>query len=128
MYESYKTGDNIALDKSLELAKKIAQLAKRYEDNKNYIVINHITQISRSSSSISANLAEIVPTLSVKHKISKINISLGECRETRIWLEVLHYNELLSKKEFEELTSLCDDVCRILYATMKTLSSQSSKK
>lgn len=127
MYESYKKGDNVALDKSLELVKRIAQLAKRYEKNTNYIVINHITQISRSSTSISANLAEVLPTLSVKHKISKIHISLGECRETRIWLEVLRYNELISENEFEELTTLCDDICRILYATMKTLSFQCKK-
>lgn len=124
MYESYRQGDNVALDKSLELAKKVAELGKRYEKDKNYVVINHITQISRSSSSISANLAEIVPTLSVKHKISKINIALGECRETRIWIEILKYNELITDEEFEELTGLSDDVCRILYATMKTLSLQ----
>ena len=121
MYESYKQGDNVALDKSLELARRIAILGKRFQNEKNYILINHITQISRSSSSISANLAEIVFTLSIKHKISKINIAVGECRETRIWLEILKYNDMIPDDEYSQLIDLCDDICRILYATLKTL-------
>lgn len=121
MYESYKAGENVALDKSLELSKKIAQLGKKYKNEKNYILINHITQISRSSSSVSANLAEIVSTLSFKYKISKINIALGECRETRIWLEIMQYNEMISDDDYSYLIGLCDDICRILYATVHTL-------
>ena len=121
MYESYKQGDNVALDKSLELARRIAIIGKRFQNEKNYVLVNHITQISRSSSSVSANLAEIVFTLSIKHKISKINIAVGESRETRIWLEILKYNDMITDDEYSQLIDLCDDICRILYATLKTL-------
>ena len=121
MYESYKQGDNVALDKSLELARRIAIIGKRFQNEKNYVLVNHITQISRSSSSVSANLAEIVFTLSIKHKISKINIAVGESRETRIWLEILKYNDMIPDDEYSQLIDLCDDICRILYATLKTL-------
>lgn len=118
MNESYTKGRNVALNKALEFVKGVSSIHKRYINETDFSLKNHINQICRISSSVAANLAEIVSSLSTKHKISKINICLGECRESRIWLEILQYNEMLTEAEYNYLTNLCDEIYRILNATL----------
>lgn len=78
-------------------------------------------QLFRSGTSIGANVFESVSGQSKKDKISKLEISLKECRETQYWLTLLIESELVNKNKFQPLLNKAIEIGKILTASVKTL-------
>ena len=49
-----------------------------------------------------------------------MNIALKEANETEYWLELLHEVGYLTDRQFESISSDCDELIRILVAITKT--------
>lgn len=78
-------------------------------------------QLFRSATSIGANLRESISAQSLKDRISKLEISLKECRETQYWLELLIESELVPKQKFNLLLKESVEIGKILTSSTKTL-------
>lgn len=82
---------------------------------------NMTDQLSRSSSSIGANLAEAEHAASRADFLNKLNIALKEAVESQYWLNLLHDTNYLSSELFLELNKLVTSVINMLSASVKTL-------
>ena len=81
-----------------------------------------INQLIRSSSSVALNHAEATGTWSIPDFIAKQKISLKEAQETKMNLEILSHLDLSVKDEIMSLKQEADDICAILYASIRTAS------
>ena len=52
--------------------------------------------------------------------IHKLRIALKELNEARIWLRMIILSEMLSEFKLVELLVECEELCRILYASILT--------
>ena len=68
-------------------------------------------QLLRSGTSIAANIAESNNAQSRNDFQSKLNISLKEADETKLWFELIHESGYLTDEEFE---SVYDDNQKII--------------
>ena len=75
-------------------------------------------QLLRSGTSIAANIAESNNAQSRSDFQSKLNISLKEADETKLWLELIHESGYLTDMEFE---SLYDDNQKIIATLINIL-------
>jgi four helix bundle protein len=111
--------ESIARDKSELFAVRIINFARSLRaDYKEYSLAD---QILRSGTSIAANLAESECAISKNDFISKIYISLKESCETLLWLRLLNKTNLINKELFISLYKDCEELKKILNATLKTL-------
>ncbi len=78
-------------------------------------------QLLRSSTSIGANVKESVSAQSNKDKISKLEISLKEARETQYWLELLIESSLVNPEKFLPLLDEANQIGKILTASVLTI-------
>jgi len=53
----------------------------------------------------------------------KQNISLKEANETKYWLELLYEAEYILKEEYESVYADCEEMIRLLAASIKKLKS-----
>ena len=105
--------------KSKRFAIRIVKLYQYLCNEKKEYVLSK--QLLRSGTSIGANLAESECAISKKDFLSKIYISLKECNETLYWLELLYETGYISAEEYRSVRTDCEELCRILSATTKTL-------
>lgn len=82
-------------------------------------------QLLRCGTSIGANLREANYAQSKKDFIPKCSVSLKEAGETQYWLELLCQSEYLSQKEYESISSDCNQLVAMLVTTIKTSKSKS---
>lgn len=108
----------IAQDKSKKFAVRIIRFYKYLAFEKQEFVL--AKQVLRSGTSIGANLAEAANAQSRRDFLSKINIALKECSETKYWLEILYEAEIISKEEFKSLHDECSEIEKILTCSVKT--------
>lgn len=78
-------------------------------------------QLIRSGTSIGANVHESRSAQSDKDFISKLEIALKEARETEYWLKILIKSELVPEARFVTLLSECQEIVRILIASVAKL-------
>ena len=72
-------------------------------------------QIRRSSSSVCANLGESFGKRRYpKHFVSKITDAAGENYETQVWLDKALTRKYISRKEYDGLNELSNEVARLL--------------
>jgi four helix bundle protein len=76
-------------------------------------------QISRSSTSIAANLSEAKFSISDKMYLHKVSLSIREAEETNYWLRVLKIKGYISQDQYEILEKDCKQIVAELYALMK---------
>ncbi|MDR1361247.1 MAG: four helix bundle protein [Rickettsiales bacterium] len=113
--------ESIARDKSELFAIRIINLARYIrKEKKEYSLAD---QILRSGTSIAANLAESECAISKNDFISKVYISLKECAETMLWLRLFKKTDIINEKEFESIYKDCEELKKILNATLKTIKS-----
>ena len=79
----------------------------------------------RTGTSIGASIRESEFAASKKDFTNKLTVSLKEANETQYWLELLHATDFLAKRMFTSLNADCEELIRILVASVKT-SKQSS--
>lgn len=82
---------------------------------------NMTDQLSRSSSSICANLAEADFAASRADFLNKMTIALKEANESKLWVNMLHDTEYLSTEEYDSLIEQVSAIISILVASVKTL-------
>lgn len=105
-------------NKSFHFAIRIVNLVKLLETRKAYTLCK---QLLRSGTSIGANIAEAQHAQSRADFLSKLNIALKEASETEYWLRLLHATDYLTISEFESIYADCDELIRILVASVKSI-------
>ena len=115
---------NIAYKKAKNVALKIGLLAKDLSQKRDTVVINnYLNQITRSSSSIMANIAEAsyIYTLQ-KQRAHYFRISAREATETISWVHLLYNMGEIDSRTCSELVNELHDIVRILSKSIITLS------
>ena len=109
--------NNIVFDKSKLFAIRIIRLCKLLQERKDYIISK---QITRSGTSIGANISEAQFAISKKDFQAKMYIALKETHETLYWLELLFRTEYLTETEYESINNDCLELKKILSSITKT--------
>ncbi|MDR1027783.1 MAG: four helix bundle protein [Rickettsiales bacterium] len=113
-----ETERSILRIKSEKFAVRIIKLYKHLAEAKKEFVLSK--QILRSGTSIGANLQESKFAISKKEFLVKVSISMKECSETLYWLRLLKETDYITQKEFNSIYKDCDELSRMLFATLKT--------
>ncbi len=109
--------ENIIAIKTYQFAIQIVNLSKDLSAKKEYVLSR---QILKSGTSIGANLSEAKAAISTKDLSAKVSIAYKEAQESKYWLDLLHDTEYLSKEAHASLHQDADQICAILFSTLKT--------
>lgn len=115
--------DNVVLNKSFDFALEIIELYKILK-SKNEFVISK--QLSRSGTSIGANVEEATAAQSKKDFATKMAIASKEARETRYWLRLLNKSKLVDL-DYNNYLNKIDELIRIITSIVKTAQTNLSK-
>ena len=110
--------DNVTFTKALDFAVRIVNLYKFLRDEKDETVMSK--QVLRSGTSIGANISEALAAESKEDFIHKFSISFKEGNETKFWLLLLHRTQFITDKQFESLLTDCQELRKIMGATIRT--------
>ncbi len=113
-----RSGNNLLKDKSMAFAIRMVNLHKFLHNSKNETVISN--QITRSGTSIGANISESEYAQSKADFINKLHIALKEASETEFWIKLLASTDYISQTEKESLLADCRELIRILIASINT--------
>ncbi len=80
-------------------------------ENKEYILTR---QLSRSATSVGANIREAQNSSTKKDFVHKLSIAQKECNESIYWIELLKAFLELNSKEVMDLKNEADELLRIL--------------
>ncbi len=110
-------GDDIQ-ERLVDLAVSILKLAAVLPKDD---IGKHISkQLLRSGTSPAANYSEARAAESRRDFVHKLKISLKELNETAIWLLIIERSQLLDKNRVAFLRSECNELSRILNASIRT--------
>ena len=110
-------GDDIE-ERLIDFAVQIIQLCGQLPQN---VSGQHITgQLVRSGTAPAAHYAEARGAESNRDFIHKLRMCLKELNETRVWLKIIQRSDLYSPAGVQSLTNECDQLCRIINASIKT--------
>ncbi len=84
-------------------------------------------QILRSGTSIGANVEESIHAQSKVDFIHKLSIAQKEASETNYWLRLLRDSDYLTPKLAESLLENCEELQKLLTASIKTVKSNLNK-
>jgi len=113
-------------DTKYDLEKRLIDFAVRVIDLVETLVNtragNHIAgQLVRCGTSPAPNYGEAQSAESRNDFIHKIKIVLKELRETKIWLQIIHYKRLTkSGSQTQSLITECDELISIFVTSVKT--------
>jgi four helix bundle protein len=102
---------DIAVDKSFKYSVSVVEACRKLKANHEYVLCD---QYLRSSASIGANIEESVGAQSRKDFLFKMQIAYKEARESRYWLRIIQYADLIDTQESNMLYAQVDELCRIL--------------
>lgn len=77
-------------------------------------------QLLKSATSIGANVEEAIGGQTKKDFISKISIAYKESRETKYWIKLMRYSNIIDKKIYSDLIYQIDEICKILSSILIT--------
>ena len=80
-----------------------------------------VNQITRSATSIGANIHEANYASSKADFINKFHIALKECAETEYWVEMLVGSNCITENISKELLQECGVIRRMLVKSINTL-------
>ncbi len=115
--------ENPLKDKSYKFALRIVKLYKVLIDDKKEFVLSK--QVLKSGTSIGANITEGNQAQSTVDFIHKLSIVLKEAFETEYWLCLLRDSEFITEKQAESLINDCNELQKMLTASIKTSKSNS---
>jgi four helix bundle protein len=101
------------------LAVEIVKFGKTLITKKKEFLLSK--QIIRSGTSIGANIEKAKSAISNADFKNKISIAYKESKETLYWLRLLHETGYIYKSKFEKLQNDCDEIFRMLRATLNTM-------
>ncbi|MCW5961435.1 MAG: four helix bundle protein [Pyrinomonadaceae bacterium] len=109
-------------DKSYKFALRIVNLYKFLaKEEKEYVLSK---QVLRSGTSIGANVTEATQAQSKPDFIHKLSIAQKEAFETEYWLNLLRDAKFISESQAESLLYDCNELQKILTASIKTSKSK----
>ena len=103
--------------KSKKFALQIIRIYTFLRDDKKEFVLSK--QILKSGTSIGANIREAIRGQSKADFYAKLFISLKEAEETEYWLELLYESNLINEANFKDLYAECEELLKLLMATVK---------
>jgi len=110
-------GDDIE-DRLIEFAVRVIRVSEALPDTS---AGQHIKdQLLRSGTSPAANYGEARNAESTRDFVHKLKIVVKELNETRIWLRIIIQSELMDAERLEALSDECDQLCRIIGASIQT--------
>ena len=104
-------------DLSMQLSVEVLNMCKRLKKSGETVISN---QISRSATSICANIAESKYAHGRADFIAKLQISLKEASETGKWLEMLYKTDAIPEDEYKNLNRLCATIRVLLIKSINT--------
>ena len=104
-------------DLSMQLSVDILKLTKELRTKHETVISN---QISRSATSVCANIAESKYGHSRADFIAKLEIALKEANETGKLLEMLFKSGYISDEEYRKFNKTCSTIRILLIASIKT--------
>lgn len=104
-------------DLSMQLSVDVLNLCKDLKKQGETVILN---QISRSATSICANIAESKYAHGRADFIAKLQISLKEASETGKWLEMLYKTDSISEEQYKYLNKLCSTLRVLLIKSITT--------
>ena len=110
--------NNLLADKSTDFGVRMIKLHQYLCKEKKEFILSK--QIYRSGTSIGANIHEGIFAQSKPDFISKLSIALKESGETSYWLKLLYRSSYIDERLFTSLKDDCDELIRLLTATIKT--------
>ncbi|MEK6152746.1 four helix bundle protein [Flavobacteriaceae bacterium 3-367] len=112
----------ISWQKARELNKNIYGITLKSNFNKDFALRD---QIRRASISITSNIAEGYGRKSTKEFIYFLNIAQASCYEVGSQLYLSMDISYITKKEFEELFDLCEEISKTIFGLIKHLKTKS---
>jgi four helix bundle protein len=110
-------GDDIR-ERLIDFAVNIIQLTTKLPKSPDG---KHVAgQLLRSGTSPAPNYAEARSAESSNDFIHKLKIALKELNETAVWLEIIIRSKMVTLEKCVELQKECDELCRIMGASVKT--------
>ena len=106
---------------SMQLSVDILKLAKELRAKHETVISN---QISRSATSVCANIAESKYGHSRADFIAKLEIALKEANETGKWLEMLLKTDYIDEATCKAIDKTCSTIRILLIASIKTAKSK----
>jgi four helix bundle protein len=104
--------DLIVYQKAYKLAMEIFEISKSFPKEEKYSLID---QMSRSSRSVTSNLAEAwARKRYVKSFVNKLTDSLGEEYETEVWLDYSRDCKYITELAHSDLINRYDEVRKML--------------
>ncbi len=113
--------ENILGGKSYSFALRIIKLYKYMAQEHHEYILSK--QVLRSGTSIGANIEESVHAQSKMDFIHKLSIAQKEACETNYWIRLLRDSEYLTQALSNSLLNDCDEIQRLLAASIKTTKS-----
>ena len=110
--------NNILAEKSIDFGARIVRCHHFLCKEKKEFILSK--QIYRSGTSVDANIHEGIFAQSKPDFISKLGIALKEAGETSYWLKLLYKTEYLDERVFTSLHDDCEELIKILTATIKS--------
>lgn len=111
--------ENILLEKAADYSTDVIKLCESIHEN--YINKIFIDQLVRSSTSITANLAESVFASTRKTFAYRIQVSLQEANESKYWLILMRRTSHINEKDYNKLLAQCEEIIKMLIASVRTL-------
>lgn len=102
---------------SLEFAKEVLQLAKDLREKREVVISN---QISRSATSVGANIREAQCASSKKDFLNKLVIAFKESNETIYWLQLIPDLNLVESERIDSLLKKAKTLHFLLSRSIKT--------
>ena len=100
------------------LALKVISVCDNVDTKKSKGVL--VNQITRSATSIGANIHEANYASSKADFINKLHIALKECIETEYWIEMLSGSNCITETTATELMQECGVIRRMLVKSINT--------
>ena len=110
---------------SMQLSVDVLKLTKELRSKHETVISN---QISRSATSVCANIAESKYGHSRADFIAKLEIALKEASETGKWLEMLLKAEYIDEETYKSIDKTCSTIRILLIASIKTAKSKLGKR
>jgi four helix bundle protein len=118
--------ENILKDKSYAFAIRIVRLSQYLQTDKKEFVVSK--QLLRSGTAIGALIREAEYGQSKTDFIHKMSIALKEANETDYWLNIIKDTGYGEEKLYLSIIKDCNELLRLLIATIKTAKSNNPKK
>ena len=85
-------------------------------------------QVSRSGTSVGANVREATAAQSRSDFLAKMYIAFKEAVETEYWLELLHESGKIESSHFESIVTDCRELIRMLSSITKSTKDGTQKR